>query len=154
MTNEIKVEFESLSMNESLARSIAAVLVSYLNPTLEELADIKTAVSEAVTNSIIHGYGNRTGMIQMKCKMHNKTVMIEIVDYGCGIKDVKKAMEPLFTTRPDLERSGMGFAFMEAFMDEIQVQSKPGKGTTIWMKREIGVERKEEEPIAFAKGNK
>ena len=79
--------------------------------------------------------------------------MIEIVDYGCGIKDVKKAMEPLFTTRPDLERSGMGFAFMEAFMDEIQVQSKPGKGTTIWMKREIGVERKEE-PIAFAKGNK
>ena len=80
--------------------------------------------------------------------------MIEIVDYGCGIKDVKKVMEPLFTTRPDLERSGMGFAFMEAFMDEIQVQSKPGKGTTIWMKREIGVERKEEEPIAFAKGNK
>ena len=154
MTNEIKVEFESLSMNESLARSIAAVFVSYLNPTLEELADIKTAVSEAVTNSIIHGYGNRTGMIQMKCKMHNKTVMIEIVDYGCGIKDVKKAMEPLFTTRPDLERSGMGFAFMEAFMDEIQVQSKPGKGTTIWMKREIGVEIKEEEPIAFAKGNK
>lgn len=154
MTNEIKVEFESLSMNESLARSIAAVFVSYLNPTIEELADIKTAVSEAVTNSIIHGYGNRTGMIQMKCKIHNKTVMIEIVDYGCGIKDVKKAMEPLFTTRPDLERSGMGFAFMEAFMDEIQVQSKPGKGTTIWMKREIGVERKEEESTAFVKGKK
>ncbi len=124
MTNEIKVEFESLSMNESLARSIAAVFVSYLNPTLEELADIKTAVSEAVTNSIIHGYGNRTGMIQMKCKMHNKTVMIEIVDYGCGIKDVKKAMEPLFTTRPDLERSGMGFAFMEAFMDSSTVQAR------------------------------
>lgn len=138
MTNEIKVEFESLSMNESLARSIAAVFVSYLNPTLEELADIKTAVSEAVTNSIIHGYGNRTGMIQMKCKMHNKTVMIEIVDYGCGIKDVKKAMEPLFTTRPDLERSGMGFAFMEAFMDEVEVVSKPREGTCVTMRKTIG----------------
>ena len=138
MTNEIKVEFESLSMNESLARSIAAVFVSYLNPTLEELADIKTAVSEAVTNSIIHGYGNRTGMIQMKCKMHNKTVMIEIVDYGCGIKDVKKAMEPLFTTRPDLERSGMGFAFMEAFMDDVEVDSSPGQGTTVRMVKQLG----------------
>ena len=138
MTNEIKVEFESLSVNEGLARSIAAVFVSYLNPTLEELADIKTAVSEAVTNSIIHGYDNRIGKIYVSCIKQNQQIQIEVVDYGKGIEDVGKAKEPFYTTRPELERSGMGFAFMEAFMDDVEVDSAPGQGTTVRIVKQLG----------------
>ena len=107
--------------------------VSSLDPTIEELADIKTAVSEAVTNCIIHGYNQRGGTIWMEGTLTGRKLRVSIIDEGRGIKDIKQALEPLFTTRPDLERSGMGFAFMEAFMDRVQVTSSPGEGTSVHM---------------------
>ena len=110
--NEMKVIFGSSSENESFARIVIAAFVSRLDPTLEELADIKTAVSEAVTNSIIHGYPDDSGEIEMRSWIRDSEVFVEIVDFGVGIKDVEKAMEPMYTTRPELDRSGMGFAFM------------------------------------------
>mgnify|MGYP000127493901 CR=1 FL=1 len=127
---EIMFEFDSNSENESLARTVVAAFLARLDPTLEELGDVKTAVSEAVTNAIIHGYDGKPG----KVKIH---IWIEVADQGVGIGDVNRAMEPLFTTRPEMERSGMGFAFMEAFMDELHVESQVGQGTTIRMKKKI-----------------
>lgn len=137
--NEMKVIFGSCSENESFARMVIAAFAARLDPTLEELADIKTAVSEAVTNSIIHGYGGKDGSIEMKGWLDGREVSVEIVDFGMGIEDIPKAMEPMFTTRPDIDRSGMGFAFMEAFMDELEVESEPGKGTKVRMKKRLGV---------------
>jgi stage II sporulation protein AB (anti-sigma F factor) len=136
--NEMNIEFDSLSKNESFARTVVAAFVSQLNPTLEELADIKTAVSEAVTNSIIHGYRNATGKIGLRCGIKGAWVDIEIIDQGVGIEDVERAMEPLYTSCPELERSGMGFAFMSAFMDELKVTSKINVGTIIKMRKRIG----------------
>ncbi len=136
--NEMQVEFDSLSRNENFARTVVAAFVSQLNPTLEEIADIKTAVSEAVTNSIIHGYKNKVGKVWMHCAIHKMNVYIEVVDHGVGIEDVERAMEPLFTTCPEMERSGMGFAFMSAFMDELEVMSKKNEGTTVKMRKRIG----------------
>ena len=118
-----------------------AAFCTQLNPTLEEVADIKTAVSEAITNSIIHGYDNQVKKIWIECRTENKTLFVTVRDEGRGIADVKKAMEPMFTTRPDLDRSGMGFAFMEAFMDEVQVESAVGKGTIVRMKKTIGSQK-------------
>lgn len=135
--NEMKVIFESCSENESFARMVIAAFTARLDPTLEELADIKTAVSEAVTNSIIHGYGGGEGSIEMWGIIDGMEVSVEIVDFGVGIEDIPKAMEPMFTTRPDIDRSGMGFAFMEAFMDELKVESEPGKGTRVCMKKRL-----------------
>lgn len=135
--NDVVMEFHSQSRNESFARMVTAAFVSRLNPTLEEIADIKTAVSEAVTNAIIHGYSGREGIIQMRLAIEEDEVTIEVADQGIGMEDVLKAMEPMYTTRPELERSGMGFAFMEAFMDELEVQTKLGIGTLIRMKKRI-----------------
>jgi len=135
--NEIELEFDSKSQNESFARIVVSAFASVLNPTLEELADIKTAVSEAVTNSIIHGYGNENGKIKLHCYIKGREIGITIIDYGVGIENVLRAMEPLYTSRPELERSGMGFAFMEAFMDELEVKSKLGEGTVVTMKKVI-----------------
>lgn len=135
--NEMSIRFDSYSVNEGFARVAVAAFLSDLDPTLDELADVKTAVSEAVTNSIIHGYDNRIGKIYVSCIKQNQQIQIEVVDYGKGIEDVGKAKEPFYTTRPELERSGMGFAFMEAFMDELHVESEPGKGTVIKMKKVI-----------------
>lgn len=135
--NEMELEFEAKSQNESFARMVVSAFVAQLNPTLEELNDIKTAVSEAVTNSIIHGYGDVKGKIKMHCCLKGREVSITISDTGVGIENVAKAMEPLYTTRPELERSGMGFAFMEAFMDELVVRSKVNEGTTVIMKKVI-----------------
>ncbi|MGN1206454.1 MAG: anti-sigma F factor [Eubacterium sp.] len=135
--NEIIMEFSSNSENESLARTVVSAFVARLDPTLEELADIKTAVSEAVTNAIIHGYEKEPGMVHMYVKMEDNVITIEISDQGAGIENLEKAMEPMYTTKPELDRSGMGFAFMEAFMDELEVQSEPGKGTVIRMKKTI-----------------
>lgn len=136
-TNEMILEFDSKSENEGFARIVAAAFAAKLDPTIEELADIKTAVSEAVTNCIIHGYENKEGRIKMKCRIEGNTFSIEITDTGKGIDDIKKAMEPLYTSKPELERSGMGFAFMEAFMDELEVISEYGKGTTVKMEKVI-----------------
>ena len=121
MTNEMKLEFDSRSANEAFARVTVASFMTQLNPTLEEVSDVKTAVSEAVTNAIIHGYENHVNKVQIYAGIEGRTLHLEISDRGVGIPDVKKAMEPLYTTRPELERSGMGFSFMEAFMDEVQV---------------------------------
>ena len=134
---EIMFEFDSNSENESLARTVVAAFLARLDPTLEELGDVKTAVSEAVTNAIIHGYDGKPGKVKIHSWIGENTIWIEVADQGVGIGDVNRAMEPLFTTRPEMERSGMGFAFMEAFMDELHVESQVGQGTTIRMKKKI-----------------
>lgn len=136
-TNEVTIEFDSRSQNERFARIVMAAFAAQLDPTMEEISDIKTAVSEAVTNAIIHGYEQKKGKIVMRGAIIGRDIMIEIEDKGKGIGDIDKAMEPLYTTRPELERSGMGFAFMEAFMDELEVISKVGEGTLIKMKKRI-----------------
>lgn len=138
MTNEMKLEFDSRSANEAFARVTVASFMTQLNPTLEEVSDVKTAVSEAVTNAIIHGYENHVNKVRIYAGIEGRTLHLEISDRGVGIPDVEKAMEPLYTTRPELERSGMGFSFMEAFMDEVQVESELGKGTIVRMKKIIG----------------
>lgn len=136
-TNEMLLEFDSQSKNESFARMVIAGFIVQMDPTIEEITDIKTAVSEAVTNAIIHGYNSGNGKVRLYCKISDHEVYIEVQDKGVGIENIEKAMEPLYTTRPELERSGMGFAFMEAFMDELEVESKLGEGTTIKMRKSI-----------------
>jgi stage II sporulation protein AB (anti-sigma F factor) len=140
--NEMTLEFESRSQNESFARTVVAAFATQLDPTIEELADIKTAVSEAVTNCIIHGYYNTVGNIRMHCVINRNELLVEVQDFGIGIDNIEKAMEPLYTTRPELERSGMGFSFMEAFMDELEVLSEPGNGTLVRMIKRIGRQEK------------
>lgn len=137
-TNHMQVQFDAKSVNEGFARVTVAAFLTDLNPTLDELADIKTAVSEAVTNAIIHGYPEKEGQVLLLCKVMGNQVQIMVKDDGVGIEDIEKAKEPFFTTKPELERSGMGFAFMEAFMDEVEVTSKTGEGTCVIMKKEIG----------------
>ena len=130
---------DSLSKNEEFARVAVAVFASRLDPTLEELDDIKTAVSEAVTNAVIHGYQNGEGTIEICARAQADGLFtVTVKDTGIGIADKKKAMEPMFTTAPEGERSGMGFSFMEAFMDQVEVVSAPGKGTAVTMKKKIG----------------
>jgi len=131
--NEMKLEFLSKSNNESFARVVAAAFVSQLDPTLDEIADIKTAVSEAVTNAIIHGYENSIGYVKMHCKLYEDSVEISISDEGKGIEDIELARQPLYTSKPELERSGMGFTVMESFMDKVEVISQKDKGTCVKM---------------------
>ncbi len=137
-TNEMKLEFDSRPCNESFVRVAVAAFMTQLNPTLEEVADVKTALSEAVTNAIVHGYQNEVKKIYVECEIHEQSLTVKVTDYGIGIENVELAMQPLYTTKPDEERSGMGFAFMEAFMDELSVDSTPGKGTTVFMQKRIG----------------
>lgn len=136
--NEMTLFFDSRSCNEGFVRVAVAAFCTQLNPTLEEVADIKTAVSEAITNAIIHGYENKVEKIRIDCKVIEKIFYVTVADHGKGIEDIEKAMEPMYTTKPELDRSGMGFAFMEAFMDEVKVESEPGKGTIVRMKKKIG----------------
>lgn len=155
MNNEMKIEFDAVSVNEGFARVAVAAFVSSLNPTMDELSDIKTAVSEAVTNAIIHGYENlygygkhgdklpcgltiHPGKVYMHCRIEDSILYIDIQDKGKGIVNLEEAMEPLFTTKPEWNRSGMGFAFMEAFMDDLEVISEPGKGTLVKMLKKVG----------------
>lgn len=135
--NQVTLRFPALSVNEGFARMTTAAFVTRLDPTLEELSDLKTAVSEAVTNSIIHGYRKKEGEIRMFLACKDMTVYVEIEDYGEGIPDVEKAREPMFTTKPQEERSGMGFSFMEAFTDSLEVISTVGIGTLIRMSKTI-----------------
>ena len=135
--NEMKLEFLSKSNNEAFARITVAAFVSQLDPTIEELADIKTAVSEAVTNCIIHGYEDTEGVIKITGKIFARTVEIEISDTGKGIENIEVARKPLYTTKANLERSGMGFTIMESFMDEVEIESVLGLGTKIKMKKII-----------------
>lgn len=141
-TNEMELIFDSLSANEGFARVAVAAFMTQLNPTVEEVADVKTAISEAVTNAVIHGYENEVHKIFIRCNIKEQTLYIEVEDRGRGIADVQKAMEPLFTTKPEMDRSGMGFSFMEAFMDYICVESVEGEGTTVRMQKTIGKGRK------------
>ena len=136
--NEMKLEFLSKSNNESFARITVAAFVAQLDPTIEEMADIKTAVSEAVTNCIIHGYEeSEEGKIKVECKIFANSIQIEVSDNGKGIEDIEKARQPLYTSKPDLERSGMGFTIMENFMDDIKIESDVGIGTKIIMRKLI-----------------
>ena len=138
MRQVMKLEIDSIPSNESFARVVVAAFLTRLNPTMEEVADIKTAVSEAVTNAIIHGYQNEVHKIEIEAWVEKELFTVSVKDFGVGIEDVKKAMEPMYTTRRDLERSGMGFVFMEAFMDTVQVTSQKDEGTTVIMSKKIG----------------
>ena len=140
--NEMRLEFLSKSSNEAFARLTVAAFASQLDPTIEELADIKTAVSEAVTNCIIHGYENRIGIVKIYAKLKEKEIIIEISDNGKGIENIEIAKEPLYTTKPNLERSGMGFTIMESFMDSVNIESIVGLGTRVTMSKKI---KKEDE---------
>ena len=149
--NEMKLEFDAISANESFARTAVAAFISPLNPTLEEISDVKTAISEAVTNAVIHAYdeeyflkhheanveNNERMKVYIRCELEADTLHVEIWDKGKGITNIDLAMEPLYTEKPEQDRSGMGFAFMEAFMDNLEVISEPGFGTTILMKKRI-----------------
>ena len=137
-TNEMELLFDSKSVNEGFARVAVAAFMTQLNPTLEEVADVKTAVSEAVTNAIIHGYEKEIDKIRIRCRLEEQILYIEIEDHGKGIENVEQAMQPLFTSKPEFERSGLGFSFMEAFLDEISVESELGQGTLVKMQKEIG----------------
>ena len=137
-TNKVHLEFDSKSVNERFARVTVAAFATQLNPIMEEISDIKTAVSEAVTNAIVHGYEGKEGTIYMDVEISGNKLSLRIHDDGVGIADVEKAMEPLFTTRPQEERAGMGFMFMEAFMDDLRVESEPGAGTTVFMEKTKG----------------
>ncbi len=134
--NEMKLSFPSESKNEAFARSVITAFVLCLDPTVSELSDLKTAVSEAVTNSIVHGYRHTEGMIYISAKIRGDgRVTVKIRDKGCGIADVKKAMEPLFTTAPEEERAGLGFAVMQSFCDRVKVKSEPEKGTSVTLEK-------------------
>ena len=135
--NIMKLEFLSKSTNEGFARVAVASFVSQLDPTIEELSEIKTAISEAVTNSIVHAYDDELGMISISAQIKGDMVTIQIKDKGKGIADINKAKEPLYTTKPDLERSGMGFTIMESFMDKLVVKSELNKGTSVTMSKRI-----------------
>lgn len=137
MENILKLEFANKSCNENLARVVAAAFVAPLDPTCEELSEIKTAISEAVTNAIIHGYEDSIGMVRLDGRIIGNVVEFTVSDKGCGISDVNKAMEPLYTGKPELERSGLGFTIMESFMDKIEVKSTLGIGTVVKMKKVI-----------------
>ena len=131
--NHMQVLFDAKSENEGLARMVVTAFMAEMNPTLEQIADVKTAVSEAVTNAIIHGYDNEEESVSLCCDRDGQQLVISIEDHGVGIEDIDQAMQPFYTTKPQLERSGMGFAFMEAFMDKLEVRSKVGEGTKVVM---------------------
>ncbi|WP_066294053.1 anti-sigma F factor [Bacillus sp. FJAT-29937] len=138
MKNEMHIQFSALSQNESFARVTVAAFITQLDPTMDELTEIKTVVSEAVTNAIIHGYDqDPNGMVYITVKMEDGFIDMSIRDEGSGIVDVEEARQPLFTTKPELERSGMGFTIMENFMDEIEIQTQPGKGTEIRLRKHL-----------------
>jgi len=137
MNNKIELKFLSKSENESFARLAVASFCSNTNLTIEDISDIKTAVSEAVTNSIVHGYSDNLGFIELSCVIDNSLITIKIKDNGCGIENIDEAIKPFFTTRPDMERSGMGFTVMEGFMDSMTVESQKGEGTTITLIKKI-----------------
>lgn len=136
--NTMKLQFDARSVNESFARTAVAAFVAPLDPTVEEVSDIKTAVSEAVTNCIVHAYCDKPGIVYITASVTaDDRVIIKVRDKGCGISNIKQAMEPLFTTAPQQERAGLGFAVMQSLMDKVKVTSKPDKGATVTLERRI-----------------
>ncbi len=140
---EMSLRFDSYPENEQFARMAVSAFLMDLNPMIDEMADIKTAVSEAVTNAILHGYEGVIGQVHLICKKQGADIAVTVTDYGKGIEDIEKAREPFFTTRPEAERSGMGFAFMEAFMDEVHIASTPGRGTSVEMRKHLQLPERE-----------
>lgn len=141
--NHMQVSFDAKSVNEGLARMIVTAFMADMNPTLDQIADVKTAVSEAVTNAIIHGYEEEGKQVELTCDQNGQQLVITVEDHGVGIENLDQAMQPFYTSKPELERSGMGFAFMEAFMDKVEVRSRKGEGTRVVMWKYI--ERDSEE---------
>lgn len=138
MHNETELKFLSLSGNEGFARAVAAAFASQMNPSIEALSDVRTAVSEAVTNAIIHGYEQKKDrLVTMRMTIDGEILTVTVRDDGCGIDDIELARKPFYTSKPELERSGMGFSVMEAFMDAVTVESAPGRGTTVTMQKRI-----------------
>lgn len=138
IVNEMRVDFLSCPANEAFARMVVSAFILPLNPTLEQLGDVKTSVSEAVTNAVVHGYRGKGGTIRMRASLNEDgELTVEIIDNGCGIRDVRQARQPFFTTMEEAERSGMGFTVMESFMDSVQVLSAPGQGTTVRMTKQL-----------------
>lgn len=133
ISNHMQVTFDAKSVNEGLARMVVTAFMTEMNPTLEQIADVKTAVSEAVTNAIIHGYDDEDKLVELSCERDGQQLVVTVEDHGVGIANLQEAMQPFYTTKPQLERSGMGFSFMEAFMDKIEVRSNMGKGTKVVM---------------------
>lgn len=139
--NHMRVSFDAKSVNEGLARMLVAAFMTDMNPTLEQLADVKTAVSEAVTNAIIHGYEDESSQVVLMCSRKGRELTVQVEDQGVGIEDIEMARRPFYTSKPQQERSGMGFSFMEAFMDRMEVMSAPGKGTKVTLWKYIAEER-------------
>ncbi len=137
MKNEMRLLFDACSSNEAFARTAVAAFVVQLDPTVEELSDIKTALSEAVTNAIVHGYDGQEGVVEVHCVTQKRHITVSVTDTGTGIADIEKAMEPLYTGKPEAERSGMGFTVMEAFMDTVAVHSILGEGTTVILEKQL-----------------
>lgn len=142
--NHMQVSFDAKSVNEGLARMIVTAFMADMNPTLDQIADVKTAVSEAVTNAIIHGYDEEGKQVELTCDQNGQQLVVTVEDHGVGIENLDQAMQPFYTSKPELERSGMGFAFMEAFMDELFVESQKGEGTKVTMRKVIRQENAEE----------
>ena len=145
MNNRMEVIFPSLAENEALARMAVSAFLVLADPAVSVVAEVRTAVSEAVTNAVVHAYSDGTGQIALRAKLCGDTVRIEVEDFGCGIEDVQRAMRPFFTTRPDEERTGMGFALMQSFMDDVRVISQPGSGTRVVMEKRLWAQAGEEE---------
>lgn len=146
--NSAKVFFDARSENESFARMVVMAFMAEMNPTLDELEDVKTAVSEAVTNAIVHGYNEMEGCkVEMNCFRMGNKLEVSVFDNGVGIEDIEKARQPFFTTKPEMERTGMGFTFMESFMDEVKVVSESGKGTCVTLVKYIGMQAEQEDRV-------
>ena len=139
-TNHMHLCFDARTNNESFARMAVTAFMSEMNPTLEQIADVKTAVSEAVTNAIVHGYTDENRQVEIVCDQYDKKLVVMVVDHGVGIENLEQAMQPFYTSKPELERSGMGFSFMEAFMDDVKVESRLGIGTKVTMSKYISAE--------------
>ena len=143
LLNEMTLSVKSVSVNEGFVRSAIAAFCVEANPTLDEITDIKTAVSEAITNCVVHAYPTQVGDILIKVKLYKDKVQMSITDYGTGIENIEQAKEPFYTTRPDQERSGMGFTVMESFMDDLVVEKNRGKGITVRMTKKLGSEQRQ-----------
>ena len=138
--NHMQVHFDAKSVNEGLARMVVTAFMTNMNPTLEQIADVKTAVSEAVTNAIIHGYEDETKQVELTCDQNGQQLVVTVEDHGVGIEDLEQALQPFFTTKPELERSGMGFTIMETFMEKVRIESCIGAGTRIFMEKTLAKE--------------
>ena len=137
MNNQMELTFTALAENEAFARTVISAFLVKANPTLGVLAEVRTAVSEAVTNAIVHAYGEEGGRVQLRAKLQGNTIRVEVEDCGRGMEDVNQAMQPFYTTQPDKERTGMGFSLMQSFMDSVEVQSAPGSGTLVIMTKQL-----------------